>query len=86
MCALRKVIACMVSLRSKLVPRLSVIFNIREKFLKFPHDTKFPENYNRTTRLVLEKLKMLHVQYAHRSQAVSFKYDICTVNIYVHIA
>ena len=41
---MRMVVACMVSLRSTLVPRLSVIFTIRENFRKFPPDTKFPEN------------------------------------------
>jgi len=36
--------SCMVSLRSTLVPRLSVIFTIRENFRKFPPDAKFQEN------------------------------------------
>ena len=35
---------CMVSLRSTLVRRLSVMFTIRENFQKFPPDTKFLEN------------------------------------------
>ena len=37
-------IACMVLLRSTLVPRLSVIYPIRENFQKFPPSTKFTEN------------------------------------------
>jgi len=37
-------IACMLSLRSTLVPGLSVIFTIPEYFRKFPASTKFTEN------------------------------------------
>ena len=37
-------IACMVSLRSTLVPGLSVICTIRGDFRKFPPSTKFLEN------------------------------------------
>ena len=37
-------VACMVSLRSTLVPGLSVIFITRENFRNFPPNTKFPEN------------------------------------------
>jgi len=34
----------MVTLRSTLIPRLSVTFTIRENFRKFPPNTKLPEN------------------------------------------
>ena len=62
-------IVCMVSIRSTLVPGLSVIFTIRENFRKFPPSTKFPENLNPT-----------HTPIQHHSQfslkLTAFKSDV----------
>jgi len=45
----------MVSLRSTLVPGLSVIFTIGENFRKFPPSTKFPENLQPYASLQVSK-------------------------------
>jgi len=62
--------SCIVSLRSTLVPRLSIIFNIRENFLKSPPNTKFLEKFTTLCKSL--------ICYAKQSRKLKRKCNILT--------